>query len=227
MSDKYSCFCEGLSSYGYNIIATDNINVFHAPEQKHADMQILRINNDFFLLKECLHLKEKLHGLNYYICSNAVGKNYPENILLNFLFINDILYGKLSSIPQELDDYCEKNNIKRVNINQGYARCSSLVLNNSAVITADVTIEKALKKDGVEVLRISQGDILLEGFNYGFIGGASTVIDNNVIFFGNVEKHKNYSEIEKFILDRKMKIKILCKNMPFTDIGGAVQAEQL
>ena len=108
--------------------------------------------------------------------------------MLNFLFFNNKLYGKVSAIDPTLYKYCVKNDIEIVNINQGYARCSTLILNNRTAVTADISIKNALEKNGAEVLLISSGDIKLEEYDYGFIGGASGKIsDNTVVFFGNAE----------------------------------------
>ena len=48
-------------------------------------------------------------------------------------------------------------------------------------------------------------------------------IDNTTIFFGNIEKHPKYHRIKKFCLKNNSDIKILCPNMPLTDIGGIVR----
>lgn len=145
---------------------------------------------------------------------------------MNFLFLNNTLYGNLSSIDTNLLDYCIKNNIKTVNVNQGYARCSTLVLNNNAAVTSDLSIEKALKNNGVEVLLISSGNIVLDGYNYGFIGGASGKIDENTVaFFGDIENHPDYNNIENFCWKHNVSIKVICKDIPLTDIGGIVKIE--
>ena len=74
------------------------------------------------------------------------------------------------------------------------------------------------------MLLIPSGDIKLEGYDYGFIGGASGKIsDNTVVFFGNAEMHPCYSSIRELCLKNKIAIKILCKNMPLTDVGGIVK----
>lgn len=224
MSDKYPHFCNEVSKIGYNIIFSDTIKVFHIPEQKHPDMQLLPIQNNLFMLNECIGLKEKLSTLNKIVvcCDKAAGKYYPENISLNCLYLNNTLYGKISKVDKTVLDYCNKNHIRTVNVNQGYTRCSTLVINQKAVITADKSIEKALKKDGVEVLLVFPGNIVLDGFNYGFIGGAGAQIDNTTIFFGNIEKHPEYLRIKRFCLKNNSDIKILCPNMPLTDIGGII-----
>lgn len=226
MSDKYPCFVKEIENLGHTVISSETIEIFPIPEQKHADMQILPINDKIFILNECTALAEKFQNQKLIFCNKKSGKKYPENILLNFLFLHNTLYGKLSAIDKKLLDYCKENNIRTVNINQGYARCSTLVLNNNAVITSDLSIEKALKKDRVEVLLISSGNIVLEGYNYGFIGGAGGKIDENTVaFFGNIENHPDYILIEKFCKKHNLKIKVICKDKPLTDIGGIVKIE--
>lgn len=207
MSDLYPCFCKEFEKYGYNIIPSKNITAFSNPERKHADMQALRINDKLFTLENCV---------------KKAGETYPENILLNCLFLNNTLYGRLDSTDNSVLDYCRNNNIKLVNVNQGYTRCSTLAINNNAVITADKSIEKALKNNGAEVLLINPGYIKLEGFDYGFIGGASFCDNNKVFFFGNMEQHPEYSKIKKFIFTHNSDIEVLCKDITITDIGGAV-----
>lgn len=224
MSDKYPCFVREIENLGHTGISSDTVDIFPIPEQKHADMQILPINSDIFLINECTVLAEKLPKERLLFCNKKAGNKYPEDILLNFLYLNNTLYGKLSAIDKNLLDYCKENNIKTVNINQGYARCSTLVLNEKALITSDLSIEKALKKDGVEVLLISSGNIILDGYDYGFIGGASGKIDENtVVFLGNITNHPDYRRIENFCENHNISIKIICKDMPLTDIGGIVK----
>ena len=207
MSKKYPCFCEELRKFGYKIIPTKKIKTFLEPEQYHADMQILCIKNKVITLDDCI---------------KKPGKNYPENILLNCLYHNNKLYGKLSATDSSVREYCRENNIETVNVNQGYTRCSTLVVNDKAVITADKSIEKGMKNNGVEVLLISAGNIVLEGFDYGFIGGASFSDNNTIYFFGDITKHPDYNKIKEFTSKHNSIIEILCKTQPLTDIGGAV-----
>lgn len=223
MSDKYPQFCKGIQKMGNRVISSDTIDLFHSPEQKHADMQVLPINDKIFILNECVKLKNKLSNKNLIFCSKKAGKSYPENILLNCLFMNNTLYGKLSATDKNVLEYCKDNNIKTVNVNQGYTRCSTLIINQNTAITSDPSISKALNKNGAEVLLISPGNIVLEGFDYGFIGGASTKINDTIFFFGNLENHPDYIKIKEFCFNHNSNIELLCKNMPLTDIGGIVK----
>ena len=226
VSYKYPEFINELNRNGYQTIPTDRIEIFPNPEQYHADMQILKINDTIFMLKECTELKREFASSNIIFSSNAAGERYPKNILLNFLYLNRTIYGKLSNIDSELKNYCLSNNIKMVNLNQGYCRCSTLVLKNNAVITADASIEKAMKENGVDVLKITEGHIILDGYDYGFIGGASGKVDDNtIIFFGNIENHPDYNLIYHFCSKHSVNIEIILKNASLTDIGGIVKVE--
>ena len=208
ISPLYPCFCRELAEYGYDIIPSKKIEEFAEPEQLHADMQALKIRDRIFTLDTC---------------RRKPSRDYPNNVLLNCLFLGNRLYGKLSAIDETVLEYCKEQEIELVNVNQGYTRCSTLVVNDNAVITADPSIEDALRKNGVEVLRISQGQIRLEGFDYGFIGGCSGRINNTIFFFGNIREHSDYSGIKDYIMQHNSKIEILCDNMPLTDIGGFVK----
>ena len=207
MSGLYPCLCKELAEYGYDIIPSKKIEEYAEPEQLHADMQALRVNDRLFTLKSC---------------AKKAGEKYPENVLLNCLFIGNTLYGRLDSVDETVLKFCREEDIKLVNVNQGYTKCSSLQVAENAVITADKSIAKALKNNGVEVLLISAGNIVLEGFDYGFIGGASFSDNNTIYFFGDITKHPDYNKIKEFTSKHNSIIEILCKTQPLTDIGGAV-----
>ena len=208
MSDQYPCFCQALLQMEYSIIPSKNIDSVPIPERKHADMQLLRIKNTVFTLKDCIR---------------QPGSSYPDNVLLNGLFLDGKLYGKMSAIDPVVLDYCTAERIPVVNVNQGYARCSTLIINEHAVITADLSISNALKNNGVEVLRITPGHILLEGYDYGFIGGAGFCDGESVIFFGDISRHPDYQLIRTFCEKQHRTIRVICKENPLTDIGGVVE----
>lgn len=214
-----------LNKQEFETIEASIIKQFSKPEQSHADMQIFKIKNDVFVLQECYEYYFsflKSSGLNIIKCSKKAGDSYPENILLNFLYLNNTLYGNLKYAEPKLIEYCQNNNIAMINVKQGYTRCSTSIINNTAAITADGGIYNALKENGVDVLKISAGNIILEGYEYGFIGGASFACNNSIYFFGNISEHPDYKEIERFCIIHNVKIIPISPELPLTDIGGAV-----
>lgn len=242
MSDQYPCFCEALRSKGFTVKPTKEITVFHKPERRHADMQVLTIKKQRdaapspafgsnFLSGKLHQQRGQNDAISYKVtyrvftlsdCEKPAGKTYPENVRLNCLYHNGRLYGKLSAVDPSVIRFCAEQGIQTVNVNQGYSRCSTLVINEKAAVTADSSMEKALRNNGTEVLRISSGHIRLEGFDYGFIGGAAFSHGGKTYFFGDITKHPDHSKIKAFCEKYDSDIEILCKSEPLTDIGGAV-----
>ncbi|MBR1481824.1 MAG: hypothetical protein IJ598_02520 [Ruminococcus sp.] len=207
MSGQYPEFIRAMEQLGHRVIPTKPFTTFHHPEQYHADMQLLKINDRLFSIENC---------------RRKVGKKYPANVRLNCLYLGNRLYGNLDAVDDTVLDYCHENGIAPVHVNQGYTRCSTLVVNQNAVITADSSIENAMRQYGVDVLRIVHGHIRLDGYPYGFIGGCSATINDTIYFFGSVNHHPDSSRIQSFIASYHANIEILCRNHPLTDIGGVV-----
>ena len=93
-------------------------------------------------------------------------------------------------------DYYKKQNYHIIHINQGYAKCSICPINDKAFITEDKGIFGTVSKiDGIKPILIEVGEVSLDGFEYGFIGGASGTVEEAVLFSGRVSK--NIAEIVK------------------------------
>ena len=94
-----------------------------------------------------------------------------------------------------------------VNIKQGYAKCSCLVTHDF-VITSDGGIYESLK-GLIPIYKIDHGQIKLQNFNYGFIGGATGVLGKKIFFTGDFSHHSSYEEILKIINKYDYEIEIL------------------
>ena len=229
MSDEYSKLCKAVERLGYKVIASDKILQFNKPEQRHIDMQMIKINNDIILLKECENLREFFSKsvYNIILSENNISHKYPSCVALNCLYIGNKLYGREDAIDNSVKEYCGKNKIEIVNVNQGYASCSTAIIGKNAAITADSTIHNALMQNGIDVLKIDNGNIKLNGYDYGFMGGACTMINGDTLmFFGDVRTHMNYYEIEKFCIIHNVKIINLLEGEPLIDIGGAIMIQE-
>lgn len=226
MSDEFPRFCRIVQSFGNTVIPSDRVEAFNQPEQLHADMQALSINEKIFLLNECKSLKNKLseYSDRLIFTETVIKGNYPENVRLNALFISNMLFCKASSLDNSVREYCSNNDIKIINVNQGYSRCSTAIAGKNAAITADTAIFNALKKEGIEVLKIRSGFIALNGYEYGFIGGASINLDENTLgIFGDISLHPDCQIINQFCNSHNVNLVSLCKGIIPIDIGGAVK----
>lgn len=109
-----------------------------------------------------------------------------------------------------------------VRVSQGYAKCAVMVVDDHSIVTADAGVSRAAKNAGMDVLDIAPGHIVLDGYGYGFIGGASFIInDHAVVFTGRLDDHPDKDRILTFLAEHGKKPVFLTDD-PIFDIGGAI-----
>lgn len=216
-----------VEELGIKIIPTDKIKSFAEYENTHSDMQMLQVDDKtVFVADECTSLIanlvqyfEKVIPIKF-LCSNKNICSYPHNILLNSVVINNKLFCKKTLSSAEIVKTFENKNYNIISINQGYAKCSTSIVNDSAIITADSSIYKAAINNGFDVLKITNGDIKLNGVNYGFIGGACGKLDKDILAFcGNIKMHRDYENIKCFCKNHGVNLLSLDIG-ELVDIGG-------
>ncbi len=227
ISNSEPFICEKFFELGYKLIYTEEVDGFISYEKKHADMQCIKVDNKIILLSCCKDIGKNLvnYGVETAYTNCDYDGKYPNNILLNAKIIGKNVIGKIDSLDYTLIEYCNKHGYSKINVNQGYAGCSCLKVNESAIITADPSIYNALKNTDIDVLKIKEGHIKLSGAGedtIGFIGGASANLENDsVLFFGDIRKHPDYQRITDFCQKNNTKIQFI-DNYPLTDIGSAI-----
>ena len=225
ISGKNKKIIELLEVYGVSPIFTQtNVNIDNNIAS-HADINIHHFENNIFLVDSCqkqlIKDLKKLHADILTVQESVYGK-YPFDCRLNFARIGNVLIGKSGVCDNHLKEYCEANGIDIINVNQGYCKCSTCIVNESSIITDDPSIKKAADAAGIDSLFISKGDIRLNGYHYGFIGGASTLIDKNkLLFFGNLKAHTDYQNIIRFCHKHDCDI-VFDESFELTDVGGMI-----
>ena len=219
LCDELNSYLDSCSIERIVIEANEHID---CAVKYHADMAAIHLGKDEILL-DCHQqglgriLKEK--GFSVYFTAKEIKGEYPNDIALNFAVFGENFLGKVDYADESLMKLTQ--NLKRISVKQGYAKCSCLIVSDNAIITDDESIYKTLINNGVDVLLISKGDVRLDGHGYGFIGGASCKISSDeVLFFGDITKHRDYKKIADFI--EKYCFKILSLDFPLTDFGGII-----
>ncbi len=188
----------------------------------HADMSVVHLGrNKLIVDKKQTRLIEliKSSGFDVKASADEIAGEYPDDVALNFAVADKCIIGNFKCADEELLNSTGK--LKRINVKQGYCKCSCLVVNEKSLITDDKTIYDKALENGFDCLLISKGDILLPGHQYGFIGGASGKISSSeVLFFGDITKHRDYKKIADFI--EKHGCSIISLDFPLTDFGGIV-----
>jgi len=107
-------------------------------------------------------------------------------------------------------------------VKQGYTKCSVCVVSDDAIITSDHAVAQKAANAGLDVLEVSPAYVVLEGFDYGFIGGATFKINKRQLAFtGTLSEHPDKERIYGFLAKHGIE-PVFLTNLPIFDIGGAV-----
>ena len=205
-----------LNKYGNVIELPGHPNLPDAISS-HPDAIITKIGSKFFALKDYMYIRDYMRDVTF--TSEMPTKIYPYDALVNCFVIDDILFsGK--NISSCIKKYASDQYMVHIVVNQGYTKCSTLVYKNN-IITSDTGIYSKAKDNNINALLISPGHIRIKDYEYGFIGGACGVIDDNVVFFGKLKNHPDYYSIKEFLSDCGANI-IEDDTYDLTDFGGIV-----
>ena len=79
-----------------------------------------------------------------------------------------------------------------------------------------------MAQKGIDVLKISHGHIELRNLDYGFIGGATGLIDNNTLAVnGDINSHPDSEQIKAFCNKYNVDI-VPLKDSNIVDIGTII-----
>lgn len=213
-----------LFAHGYDCINAGINNVIDNETKYHPDMQFFKLSNDAILYANRLDGIDEISNCDLKIIKTEapMGEAYPFDCLLNCFYAKEsLICGRY--VAEEIIDECNRTCRDVVRVKQGYSACSTVRLSNSAFITSDITIYKALAAIGCDVLKVVNDGIGLNGFGNGFIGGcAFSDTDSEFLFFtGDISKHINYTEVSSFCREHK-KIPISLSDAALYDYGGAI-----
>lgn len=144
---------------------------------------------------------------------------YPHDVLYNAALVGKTLFCNVKYTSSAVISEAEKRGIKTVNVKQGYAKCCTVPVTGNALITCDVSIKKAAEKEGMDVLSVSNTGVLLDGFESGFIGGASLCLDHKIVFTGDIFNSPDSQRIIDFIGLHGKTVSYF-RNYPLMDIGS-------
>ena len=216
--------------FGIETIEVVNNNELAGSISSHADCCFFQLDkNNIFIDKSnydnivnylTILKGEAANQINIY--SERVFSPYPDDVALNLKVIGDKIICNTNNMSDSVKIKALELGFSLIHVNQGYSACSSMVINENAMITDDESIYYKSKLNGIDCLLISKGSVRLNGFDYGFIGGTCGMIDKNLIAFtGSIHTHTDYKLISDFL--NKYNIDYIeLTNGPLTDIGGII-----
>lgn len=149
-----------------------------------------------------------------------LGMGYPAEAAFNGACTGKYFIHNLKVTTPRLLDAARDAGMELIHVPQGYAKCSTVIVDERSIITYDRGIARACAAcSDLDVLLVSPGHVLLPGYDTGFIGGCSGRINDEVIFNGDLSAHPDFESIRDFIRSRGLKC-VWFDSYPLTDIGS-------
>ena len=194
----------------------------------HADLQIHYLGGGIFLScpEAYEYYCEKLLPLGAEVIKGIapVGSNHPDDVAYNIVRIGGNAYHNTKYTEKAAKEYFAREGISLTHVNQGYSKCLTAVTGENSLITSDAGIYNAACQSGAHALLIEQGGITLDGFSYGFLGGASCLLPENKFFItGSLKNHPSRHKILDFLEKQELEPVEAVQNTP-VDIGSLIIA---
>ena len=199
---------EYLQNHGHTLRVINGHPNVDTPISCHPDIYMCRIGDKTF------------HGN-----PELLSSEYPGDAIYNACSTGKFFIHNLKITESELLQLAESTKQIKVHVSQGYTKCSCVAVDESSIITSDRGIEQAAKKAGMDVLLVEPAQVILPGYKYGFLGGASGRIGDEIVFNGDLAAHSDYEEIKSFIQERGLRL-VYFRQYPLTDIGSIIEESE-
>lgn len=226
VSGEYPQLGIALRQLGFETIETKKDARLPKPIQWHPDMQASVLDGRVFTLKggelpELLKQRE----IPFEETDALPESCYPKDVLCNVLAWEGYVLGNPKTVDQKLLRAAEGRTW--ISVRQGYAACSTALVDEQSAITADMGIAAQLERCGMKVLRIQAGHIRLPGYSYGFIGGCCGKLSADVMaFVGSLERHPDAKQIQEF-LDCRHVSALSLTDGELLDVGGMFRLPEI
>ena len=226
---------EYIKSLGYELIENNfNLNVYDEISA-HPDIYFTKVNDVIFKAPD---IKYDL-PFKTVSCTTEVGSKYPLDIPYNVCIVGKNAIHNFKYTDNIVKFYLQRHEFNMIQVEQGYANCSTVVLDDNSCITSDIGIAKALMDNRIDTLFVTEPDIKLkrrtntifreqnqmsfEDSNMqGFIGGACVRLGDTVILFGDIKNLANGNKIMKFIEKKGLKFHYF-EGLDVVDYGGVIE----
>jgi hypothetical protein len=130
----------------------------------------------------------------------TLSRNYPEDIAYNVARIGRYAVHNTRHTDQVLRYYLEEAGIEFIHVNQGYTKCSVAALSDNKALTSDFLIHEKLKSFNIDCMYVNPKFIRLKGYDNGFIGGSTGLIDEKIFLStGKIFDEDISLDLKKFI----------------------------
>lgn len=201
-------------------------NELHEPVAGHPDMVIFPIDFKTFVAAPNVYdyYRNVLGSLGIKVIKGGktLSRNYPEDIAYNVARIGRYALHNTKYTDQVLKYYLEEAGIQFIHVNQGYTKCSIAPVSDNKALTSDFLIHEKLISYNIDCMYIDPKVVYLKGYNNGFIGGCTGLINEKIflstgkIFDENISVSlREFIQSSGYIYDEASKQQI-------TDLGTLI-----
>ena len=142
-----------LSKFG-KIIELPYQNTVYDEISSHPDIFFCKINNKLFQAPN-VKLTIGIKG------SSNIGYNYPNDARYNICQIGKNIIHNFEFTDFKILNYINSKRFNKINVSQGYTKCSICPTSDKSCITSDVGIDRILKSNNIDSLLLDNENISL------------------------------------------------------------------
>lgn len=204
VSPLYDGVTSDLRSFGIKLILTEKCTDLQDPVSFHPDMLCHHFGGrDIIVYPYSYSLEQQLCdiGMRVERLSRPLTSQYPGDVAINAARVGENLICNKKYTDERI---ISSDTYKRlINIAQGYAKCSTLVVDATSIVTSDRQLAALWEQEGLSALLVAPGGIRLDGHDYGFIGGAGVKLSPTHIYFtGCLSSYKDEHRLREFLQER-------------------------
>ncbi len=186
--------------------ANDNLQ---KPINSHPDMLVRALEDSDVIVDRDNYdyYKSVLPDYNVIESNSFLMEKYPGDIALNFCKFKNHIIHNLKYTDKKVLQYYRDRNFEFIDVKQGYTKCN-IVVGKDILITSDRDIYNKLKAK-FKILLIEHKQIVLAGYDYGFIGGCSGLVNDVLYFTGDIQNHSDGQKIIEFLKLNNQKYEVL------------------
>lgn len=218
-------FGHSLAKHFDTVFSLPDDPLIDAPVADHPDM-IMAIVEDELIVHSSYYKANKsiIDGIAEYGKLTVIttdqhrSAKYPADVGLNALIGGGYVFGRKDSLAPELIESAKRHGMSTLNVNQGYAACTSTFI-DGAVYTNDPSIRAVAMSVGIPTFSSESIEIHLEGYDKGFIGGCSGAIGRTLFITGSLAQTKGSQELREILKNNCIEV-VELGDFPLEDFGG-------
>lgn len=220
----HECVVHYLSGKG-NVIKLDEHPSIEGPVSTHPDLQLVLIKDQMVFAPNAdpqilAYMMAK--RIPFHIGKSNIHSPYPGHVPYNCVVLEQYLLHNLKVIDGQVLQIAEALGLRPIHIQQGYSKCSTVVVDGCSIITSDLGIKKAISNLEIDCLMVEEGFVSLDPFSHGFIGGASGRVEDALVWNGSLDDHPDQDAIRGFVQSKGIK-NIEFEGYPLIDIGSIIE----